>query len=148
MLWPITFWQWKKKILRLTASLLLHWNKKSSHSAFGAWSPQAIYLPTVGKRSHVLLEVFIYTSVALENYADSGVGAEKSQFQQTWLCYNMEPFLAREIKKACLPKAACHWAEIRIVFGGTLRKTISSLYKWASNGAEYLLGLRPRLVPV
>ena len=137
----------KTKNLRLTASLLLHWNKKSSHSAFGAWSPQAIYLLTVGKRSPVLLEGFIYTSVALENYADSGVDAEKSQFWQAWLCYNMEPFLAREIRKACLPKTGLSLGRDKdaATFGRILQKTISALYK-KSDGAESLLGLQA--VPV
>lgn len=116
--------------LRLTASLLLHWNQKLSNSTFGAWSPQVIYLPTVGKCYPVLLEVFIYTSLGLGNYADSGAGAEKLQFQQTSHWWKMEPFLAKEMSQACLPKAGLSLGRDKEgSFERKFQKTISSLCK-------------------
>lgn len=61
----------------------------------------------------------------------------------------MEPFLAREIRKACLPSAGLSLGRDKDgAFGRTLQKTISSLYKQKSDGAEYLLGLWPKLGPM
>lgn len=64
--------------------------------------------------------------MALENCEDSGVGIEKLQFGQSWLWYNMEPFLTREISQACLPKAGLSLGSDKGgAFGRTLPKPIS-----------------------
>ena len=60
-------------------------------SSFGAWSLQAIYLPTVGKLSPILLEYFMYTSVALESYEDSGVGTESESVSRSVMSDSLPP---------------------------------------------------------
>lgn len=100
------------KSLRLMASLFLRWNQKSSNSAFGEWSPQAIYLPTVGKHSLSWWK-FLFISLWLWTVKQSQVWVQRTyRFNRLGLDATIS-WLEKSIKQA-FRRLACHWAEIRV----------------------------------
>lgn len=138
----------EKKNDRLTASLLVCWTRN-----------QAIYLWSMKSPGHLSshswqtflrpVGSFIYIPLWLwELLWRFRCGCREVTVLTDLALIQLEPFLATESSKACLPKAGLTLGGDKDgTFGRTLQRTISSLCKWTSDMPEYLLGLWPRLVP-